>query len=377
MTEESTPAVASDSRLPGFPATLLALVDRGVPDDGIAYVGLLLERALSELAPWMRTITVFPDVEGGSDPTLLQRGLFTMRLVRGSQRADLVLFNHLGVATAEVGLPARMRRPFAVFLHGSEAWDHDIDPARRRALAEATLLIANSELTAQRVQEAHPEAPMPHVCPLSLLPEPPSGSIDGALVSSVTARTILIAGRMNSSERHKGHEDLLDAWPAVLKRRPDARLAIVGRGNDVKRVDAKASALGVAGSVRFAGFVSDATLDAMLVRAGGFALPSKGEASALGYLRAMRAAVPCIGGADDAGREVIEDGVTGLLVPTEDRDAIARAVIDLLGDSERRKRMGEAGRARFEEHFRFEKFVERLGRIILSVRPPSRGASVA
>lgn len=193
----------------------------------------------------------------------------------------------------------------------------------------------------------------------------------------MTSRTIVIAGRMNETERHKGHEDLLDAWPTVLARRPDARLAVVGRGNDAKRLEAKSNALGLAGSVRFAGFVSDATLDAMLSRAGGFALPSKGEASALGYLRAMRAAVPCIGGADDAGGEVIEDGVTGMLVPTDDRDALSRAVIDLLGDSERRKRMGEAGQARFEKVFRFEKFVERLGGILLSARPRSRGASVA
>jgi len=365
VTEENPEVVAPDTRLPGFPATLLALVDRGVPDDGIAYVGLLLERALTMLAPSMRTITVFPDVEGGSDPTLLQRGLFTARLVRGSRRADLVLFNHLGVATAEVSLPARMRRPYGVFVHGAEAWSSEIEPSRKRALAEASVLIANSELTAQRVHEAYPDAPMPYVCPLSLLPDPPSGSIDGALVSSVTARTILIAGRMNDNERHKGHEDLLDAWPTVLGRRPDARLSVVGRGNDVKRLEAKSNALGLAGSVRFAGFVSDATLDAMLVRAGGFALPSRGEASALGYLRAMRAAVPCIAGADDAGREVIADGVTGMLVPTGDRDALARAVIDLLGDSERRRRMGEAGRERFESHFRFENFVDRLGQILV------------
>jgi glycosyltransferase involved in cell wall biosynthesis len=367
VSEEILPAMEEHTPWPGFPATLLALVDRGVPDDGIAYVGLLLERALAELAPSSRTITVFPDVEGGSDPTLLQRGLFKARLLRGGRRAELVLFNHLGVATAEVSLPARMRRPYAVFLHGSEAWDPDIDPDRKRALVQAKLLIANSELTAQRVHEAHPDAPMPHSCPLSLLPEPPSGALDGALVATMTPRTIVIAGRMNDTERHKGHEDLLDAWQTVLARRPDARLAIVGRGNDVKRLEAKSAALGLAGSVRFTGFVTDATLDAMLVRAGGFALPSRGEASALGYLRAMRAGVPCIGGAEDAGREVIEDGVTGLLVPTRDLDALARAVIDLLGDTERRKAMGEAGRARFEEKFSFPQFVRRIGEIVAPV----------
>jgi glycosyltransferase involved in cell wall biosynthesis len=365
MTALDDPDSAATEPMPGFPATLLALVDRGVPDDGIAYVGLLLERALTELAPWARTITVFPDVEGGADPTLIQRGLFSVRLLRGGRRAECVLFNHLGVATAQTGLPARMRRPYAVFLHGSEAWDPEMEPARRRALAEATLLIANSALTAERVQSANPELRMPEVCTLSLLPDEPSGALDGALVASITPRTILIAGRMNSNERHKGHDDLLDAWQTVLARRPDARLAIVGRGNDAKRLEAKSNALGLAGSVRFTGFVTDATLDAMLVRAGGFALPSRGEASALGYLRAMRAAVPCIAGADDAGREVIEDGVTGLLVPSADREALARAVIDLLGDTVRRKTMGEAGRARFEERYTFERFRERIGELMV------------
>lgn len=347
-------------RAPGFPATLLALVDRGVPDDGIAYVGLLLERALTELAPWTRTITVFPDVEGVADPTLVQRGLFTMRLARRGRRADCVLYNHLGIAAAQTSVPARLRRPYAVFLHGNEAWDPEMDAERRRALAEATLLIANSALTADRVRDAHPEAPLLETCTLSLLPEMAEGALDGALVASITPRTIVIAGRMHATERHKGHDDLLESWQTILARRPDARLAIVGRGNDVKRLEAKSNALGLAGSVRFTGFVTEATLDAMLVRAGGFALPSRGEASALGYLRAMRAGVPCIAGADDAGREVIEDGVTGLLVPSGDLDALAKAVIDLLGDTVRRKTMGDAGRARFEERYTFDQFRERI-----------------
>ena len=364
MTAPDDPPAPAPERAPGFPATLLALVDRGVPDDGIAYVGLLLERVLTELAPWTRTITVFPDVEGEADPTLVQRGLFSVRLVHGGRHADCVLYNHLGIATAQAGLPARLRRPYAVFVHGAEAWDPALDPERRRALAEATLLVANSEHTARQVAEAHPDVRLPEVCTLSLLPEMAAGALDGALVASITPRTIVIAGRMHATERHKGHDDLLESWQSILARRPDARLAIVGRGNDVKRLEAKANGLGLAGSVRFTGFVTEATLDAMLARAGGFALPSRGEASALGYLRAMRAGVPCIAGSDDAGREVIEDGVTGLLVPSGDREALAKAVIDLLGDTVRRRTMGEAGRARFEARYTFDRFRDRMDALL-------------
>jgi phosphatidylinositol alpha-1,6-mannosyltransferase len=349
---------------PGFPSAVLALVDRGAPDDGVAYVGALLERALSELAPRSRTITVFPDQEGRADPTLVQRALFALRLNRAGHRADCVVFNHVGVATAQWGLLAGRRRPYAVFLHGAEAWDEHMDADRRRALAGATVCIANSAHTARRVQDAHPDLRPAEVCPLALLPDRDASPVDGALVASITPRTIVIAGRMNSAERYKGHDELLEAWPTVLGRRPDARLALVGRGDDVKRLEAKANGLGLAGSVRFTGFVTESTLDAMLARAGGFALPSRAEGSGLSYLRAMRAAVPCIAGADDAAREVVDDGVTGILVPHAEREALAQAAIGLLGDTQRRRAMGEAGHARFEQHFTFVRFRERIDTVL-------------
>lgn len=356
-------------RAPGFPATVLALVERGVPDDDVSYAGAVLERALSELAPHCRTITVFPDQEGGSDATLTQRGLFAARLMSSGRRADCIVYNHVGVATAQSSIPSGMRRPYAVLVHGAEAWDPAIDAARRRALAGATLRIASSAYAAQRVAEAHPDAGRPDVLPPTLLPEGDPAPIDGALVGSITPRTIVIACRITAAERFRGHDELLDAWPTILGRRPDARLAIVGRGDDVKRLEAKANGLGLAGSVRFTGGVSESTLDAMLLKAGGFALPSREEGTGIAYLRAMRAGLPCIAGADDAAGELVDDGVTGMLVPAADRDALAQAVISLLGDSVRRRAMGDAGRARFEEHFSFARFRDRLDAMLRGAFP--------
>jgi phosphatidylinositol alpha-1,6-mannosyltransferase len=362
--------VEPEARAPGFPSTVLALVERGAPDDDVSYAGALLERALSDLAPRFRTLTVFPDQEGGSDATLVQRGLFAARLLSAGRRADCVLFNHLGVATALGSIPAGMRRPYAVLVHGAESWDPDIDASRRRALAEASLLIASSAYAARRVVESHPEVRPPEVLPLALLPDRDTSAVDGALVGSITPRTIVISGRMSAAERYKGHDELLDAWPTILGRRPDARLALVGRGDDVKRLESKATGLGLAGSVRFTGAVSEATLDAMLARAGGFALPSRAEGFGLSYLRAMRAGVPCIAGSDDAARELVEDGVSGLLVPAADRDAVAQAVITLLGDTVRRRAMGDAARAAFEERFTYANFLERLDAMLRRHFPP-------
>jgi phosphatidylinositol alpha-1,6-mannosyltransferase len=361
-------AASALERAPGFPATLLGLVERGATDDDVSYAGAVLERALSELAPHSRTITVFPDQEGGADASFTQRGLFAARLIAGGRRADCVVYNHVGVATAQSSIPAAMRRPYAVLVHGAEAWDTGIDAARRRALAGATLRIASSAYAARRVADAHPDTERPDVLPPTLLPEPDGSPADGALVSSITPRTIVIASRM-TAERGRGHDELLEAWPTILGRRPDARLAIVGRGDDVKRLEAKANGLGLAGSVRFTGHVSESTLDAMLLKAGGFALPGREEGSGVAYLRAMRAALPCIAGADDAAGELVDDGRTGMLVPAADRDALAQAVISLLGDTVRRRAMGEAGRARFEQHFSFGHFRDRLDTMLRAAFP--------
>jgi glycosyltransferase involved in cell wall biosynthesis len=256
MTLAHDGSAAPIERAPGFPSTLLALVDRDAPDDGVSYVGSLLERALSELAPRTRTITVFPDVEGGADASLAQRTMFTVKLLTAGRALDCVLYNHLGVATAHTTLPARLRRPYAVFIHGAEAWGTDLEPERTRALRDAVVRIANSAHTARRVHEVHPDSAPAEVCPLALLPDRDTSPVDGALVSSITERTIVIAGRMNARERYKGHDELLEAWPTVLRRRTDARLVIIGRGDDVKRLQAKANGLGLAGSVRFTGLVS-------------------------------------------------------------------------------------------------------------------------
>jgi glycosyltransferase involved in cell wall biosynthesis len=72
-------------------------------------------------------------------------------------------------------------------------------------------------------------------------------------------------------------------------------------------------------------------------------------------MEAMCLGKPVVASANGGGREQIEEGVTGFLVPPGDADALARALGTLLADPERARAMGEAGRRRFEALFTFEK----------------------
>jgi phosphatidylinositol alpha-1,6-mannosyltransferase len=225
--------------------------------------------------------------------------------------------------------------------------------------------IAISPHTAKRIAAAHPDLPPVETCLLALLPdEEHPDRVPADVRVDYGPHTVVIVGRMASTERYKGHDQLLLAWPRVLAEIPDATLVMVGRGDDVERLRAKAAALGLGRSVHFTGFLPDAALRGVLRNAGVFAMPSRGEGFGLVYLQAMRAGIPCLGSRDDAAADVIVDGETGLLVPRQDPDAISGALGRLLTDEPMRRRLGAAGRRRFESLFTYPRFRARLAGIL-------------
>jgi phosphatidylinositol alpha-1,6-mannosyltransferase len=175
---------------------------------------------------------------------------------------------------------------------------------------------------------------------------------------------VLIVGRLDSRERYKGHDQLLDAWPAVVARVPGARLTIVGEGDDAPRLKAKASALGLDGHVAFAGFLPLEGLDAAYRAASVFAMPSRGEGFGLAYVEAMSHALPCIGSTHDAASEVIVDGRTGFLVDQSDPAALTARIVQLLADSSLRTRMGVEAVRTVRERYTFDRFASRLESLI-------------
>ncbi|HMA04136.1 MAG TPA: glycosyltransferase family 4 protein [Gemmatimonadaceae bacterium] len=277
------------------------------------------------------------------------------------------MFGHVGIARAQNVMPKGLRRPYAVLLCGIEVWDPSLAPDRKKALKSATSRIAISKFTADLVAAAHPDVGRISVCPLALLPRDGELTVyDRDIVAQVAQPSLLIAGRMSGAERYKGHDELLECWPIVLHHLPKAQLVIVGRGDDTERLRAKAGELGIAGSVLFTGFVSDATLEAVRKRVNAFALPSRGEGFGLVYLEAMRAGLPCIGGVEDAARDVIVDGKTGLLVDPRNGAELALSVLRLLQSPELSAIYGAAGKRRFEEVFTFQRYCERLRTVLES-----------
>ncbi len=176
-----------------------------------------------------------------------------------------------------------------------------------------------------------------------------------------------IVGVVGRLEDQKGHRHLLDAWPAVTRDFPDARLLIVGDGSRRTALEAQAEALGIASSVTFTGFRADVArlLDAIDM----LALPSLYEGMPLTAIEAAAMARPVVATAVDGTPEVVEHGVTGLLVPPGNPPALRAALLTLLADPERARRMGEAGRRRTLERFDLSRQVEATAAVYRSVMP--------
>ena len=147
----------------------------------------------------------------------------------------------------------------------------------------------------------------------------------------------------------KGHSYLLQAVAELRSARPDLHLIIFGEGYLGNQLRAQAASLGIGDAVQFAGFRED--LDHYVGCFDIFAHPALAEGLGVAALKAAAAGVPVVGFSAGGLVEAVLDGVTGLLVPPEDVDALRDAVATLLDDDRLRRRMGAAGRERMQKDF--------------------------
>jgi phosphatidylinositol alpha-1,6-mannosyltransferase len=159
-------------------------------------------------------------------------------------------------------------------------------------------------------------------------------------------------------------DTLITALPRLLTRWPELQLLAVGDGDDRAWLEDLAEKNGVIRHVHFLCGLSFAELAACYEACEMFALPSRGEGFGLVYLEAMAHSKPVIGGAHGGAPEVIEDGVTGYLVPHGDAAQLATSIETLLSDPAMAQKMGGRGRQRVEREFRFSVFAKSLKKIL-------------
>jgi glycosyltransferase involved in cell wall biosynthesis len=158
--------------------------------------------------------------------------------------------------------------------------------------------------------------------------------------------SLLAVGRL---EPQKGFDVLVRAMASVRASVPDVALVIAGEGPERQRLEHIASNLGLQGAVRLLGRRED--VPALMESATLLVHPARWEGFGLVLLEAMRSALPIVATAVGGIPEVVEDGVTAVLVPPEDPERLADAILLMLREPDRARAMGSAGFARLQERF--------------------------
>ncbi len=201
------------------------------------------------------------------------------------------------------------------------AWFHAISESTRDDLVDRGIPHA-------RIAVVHPGVDAQHYTP------------DAGVTRFEPPRFVYI-GRL---KRYKGVDLLLRALALARRERPDLELEIAGSGDDRPRLERLAVELGLGTAARFLGFVDEATKLALLRRAVANVFPSPKEGWGITVMEAAACGTPSLASNSPGLRDSVRDGLTGLLVPHGDPEALATAMVRLASDRGLVDRLGAAAR---------------------------------
>lgn len=156
----------------------------------------------------------------------------------------------------------------------------------------------------------------------------------------------------------KGQDVLIQAWRQVHAALPEARLQLVGGGSLRPQLEALVAALDLGQCIEFVDLVQDAR--PFLAEADLFVLASRFEGMPNALLEAMACGLPCVATRVSGTEDVIVDGESGLLVPADDSDGLARALLALLTNRDRARAYGAAAWKRVQQLFQDDTLIEHL-----------------
>lgn len=174
-----------------------------------------------------------------------------------------------------------------------------------------------------------------------------------------------VIGVLAALRPEKRHDLFLEAAVAVAARYPDAQFLLIGDGPERLRLEAAALRLGLGDRVVFAGAREDVSRVLCAVDIG--VLCSRTEAFPLALLEFMAARRPVV--ASDVGsvREIVQDSVTGYIVPSDDVGALAWAIGRLLDEPLVAQKMGHQGYQRVSDHFRLDAMIRATEQLLAEV----------
>ena len=353
------------ARLGGQEEVLFNLATR-LPDHGIKPVLIALRDG--PLLPRLASAGVASRVVACSRVRYLHRFARTVRrldqIIAAEQPA--VVYSNMPLAHVYAALPARRHRIPAIWCQaGFPSSPGPIDRVATALPAHSVICVSRPAARAQqrlkpghRVQLMYPGIDVARFTTSSR----PSARL---ALGCPDAPLVSLIGRLQPG---KGQREFLRAVQIVLRKRPDTQFAVVGgallgwEGDYPQELQSLAQELGIAGQVRFTGHVDDAHLWSAASDVVVNASVSEGFGLVIVEAMASGAAVVAVDGGGP--RDIIDDGVTGLLCRTNEPGELARRVLCLLDDPATASRIATAGKAHVLATFTRERMAGRFAEIV-------------
>lgn len=312
------------------------------------------------------------------------------RTARREKVEALLVGQVLPVGTAAMILNKFLRLPYFVSCHGMDILTAAGSPRKKKLLNKilfrADGVIVNSQFTKNElIKLSVPENKITVIypCPVAGAGIAPEKFLERRgvepLVSTSLGRNekfsfrsslVEIKNRLGLADKkiiltvgrlvlRKGHDKVVEALPAILKRVPEAIYVIVGDGPEKEKLQILSSKLQVENNILFTGEISEEKKSAFYQLCDLFIMTPRQigpdvEGFGTVYIEANQFGKPVVAGRSGGVAEAVVDGVTGLVVDPENVNQIAEAVIKLLADKDLANKLSQQGKERVDKEFRWE-----------------------
>jgi len=257
-----------------------------------------------------------------------------LKVARTDPAFDLIMVGHLNLLPLIHVVRWHVRAPVLLIVHGLEAW------LRRTSLfrlmvRQLDAVVSVSRLTRDRFCawsgfRVDRVFVLPNGVDLThFRPGPKNPQLLQRY--GLNGKTVLLTlGRLETSERLKGFDEILEIMPELSKQIPEISYLIVGDGTDRGRLEQKARSLGIADYVVFTGFVPETEKPDYFRLADAYVMPSRGEGFGIVFLEAMACGVPVMASKIDGSREAVCDGRLGIVVDPGNPGEIRSGILEAL-----------------------------------------------
>ncbi|MBR8833969.1 MAG: glycosyltransferase family 4 protein [Stigonema ocellatum SAG 48.90 = DSM 106950] len=265
----------------------------------------------------------------------LNYGVAILQTLIRNPKLDLIICGHINLLPFAYLVGIWTRTPIFLVLHGIEAWQPCPHWLANNLVKKIDGIISVSELTKERFLEwAKLDSVQEFILPNTVNLEhfqPAVKNSDLLVRHQLEGKTVLMTlGRLDSSERYKGFDEVLGLLPILTQEIPNIAYMIVGEGSDRQRLETKAKSLGVERHVVFTGFISEAEKADYYRLADAFVMPGKGEGFGIVYLEAMACGIPVVASIVDGSREAVRNGALGFIVNPDDPQEIKAGILAAL-----------------------------------------------